>query len=147
MQRETGDTEAGGNILVAQERIGSDPAAKFAGELDGLFDAGFGHEDYEFIAAVTGDYIGAAAILFEDVADALQDDVAFQVAVEIVDEFEAVEVHQDEREGAIGARGALPFGGERFHQEAVRFYAGEAVGDGLFLRFLERDGIVQSAGE
>ena len=147
VHRETGDAEAGGDIFVAQQRIGGDPAAQLAGELDGLLDAGFRHEDDEFVAAVTRDDIGAAAILFENVADALQDDVAFQVAVEIVDEFEAVEVHQDQREGAIGARGALPFGGERFHEEAVRFDAGEAVGDGLFLSFLERDGVVQRAGE
>src|SRR5580658_10498796 len=54
MHGETGDAEAGGNIFVAQERIGGDPASKFAGELYGLLDAGFGHEDYEFISAVTG---------------------------------------------------------------------------------------------
>src|SRR5271154_163550 len=41
MHGETGDAEAGGNILVAEKWIGSDPAAKFAGELDGLLDAGF----------------------------------------------------------------------------------------------------------
>jgi hypothetical protein len=29
----------------------------------------------------------------------------------------------------------------------VRFDAGEAVGDGLFLSFLENDGIVQGAGK
>ena len=134
-----GDAEAGGDIFIAQQRIGGDPAAQLAGELHGLLDAGFRHEDDELVAAVTRDDIGAAAILLENVADALQHDVAFEVAVEIVHEFEAVEVHEDEREGAVGARGALPFRRERFHQEAVRLDAGEAVGDGLLLSLLESD--------
>src|SRR5271155_6251173 len=89
MQGESGDAKAGGNVLVAEQRIGSDPAAQFAGELDGLFDAGFGHEDDEFVATVARDDIGAAAILLQGVAHALQDDVTFEVAVEVVYEFEA----------------------------------------------------------
>jgi hypothetical protein len=39
------------------------------------------------------------------------------------------------------------FGGKRFHQEAVRLHAGEAVGDGLLLGFLEGEGVVERAGE
>src|SRR5271169_5674838 len=114
MERIGGDAETAGDVLVAQQRIGSDPAAELAGEGARLVDGGFGHEDYEFVAAVTGYYVGAAAILLEDVGYALKDYVAFEMAVEIVYEFEAIEVHQDDGEGAIGARGTLPFGGEGF---------------------------------
>ena len=136
-------------VMFFSRSSGSDAtqAAQLAGELARLFDVGFGHQDDEFVAAVAGDDVGAAAILFEDVADALKNDVAFEVAVEIVDELEAVQVDQDQREWAAGARGALPFRGERFHEEAVRLYAGEAVGDGLLLSFLERERIVERAGE
>jgi len=58
-----------------------------------LIDCCFGHQDYEFVAAVSCYYIGAAAVLLENVGYSLQDYVAFEVAVEIVYEFEAVEVH------------------------------------------------------
>src|SRR5258708_20761267 len=88
---------------------------------------GFGHQDDELVAAVAGDEIGAAAIGFENLADALENDVAFKVAVEIVDEFEAVEVHEYERERAAGAGTAFPFRRERFHKKAVSLDAGEAV--------------------
>ena len=80
-------------------------------------------------------------------ADALQDHVALEMAVEIIDELEAIEIHQDERERPVGARRALPFGGERLHQETVRLYARQPVGNRLFLRFLEREGVVQRAGK
>ena len=64
------------------------------------------------------------------------------MAVEIVDEFEAVEVHKDEGKGAAGTGRTLPFGRERFHEEAMRFDIGEAVGDGLLLGLLERESVV-----
>src|SRR5437667_2972207 len=147
VQGEAGDAEAGGDVLFAEEGIGGDPTAKLHGELAGVLHVGFGHEDDELVAAVASDDIGAAAVLLEDVADALEDEVAFEVAVEIVDEFEAVEIHEDKREGAAGAGGALPLGGEPFHEEAMRFDAGEAVGDGLLLSLLEGQSIMQSAGD
>ena len=147
VNRKGGDAEAGGDVLVAQQRIGGDPAAQFVGELASLLDGRFRHENHEFVAAVARHHVRAPAILFEDVADALQDDVALEVAVEIVDEFEPVEVHQDERERPVGARRALPFGRERLHQEAVRLDAGQPVGDGLLLSLLERERVVQRAGK
>ncbi len=79
-------------------------------------------------------------------ANPLKNEIAFEVAVKIVDEFEAVEVHQNKSEGAAGARGAFPFGRKSFHEEAMRLDAGEAVGDGLLLSLLEREGVMQSAG-
>ena len=144
---EAGDAKAGGDVLVAQQRIGGDPAAQLAGELPRLLDGGFRHQDHEFVAAVAGHHVRAAAILLEDVADALQHHVAFQVAVEIVHELEAVQVHEHERKRPVRARGTLPFRRERLHEEAVRLDAREAVGDGLLLRLLEREGVVQRAGK
>ena len=105
-----GDAEAGGDVFVAQQRIGGDPAAQFVRELASLLDGRFRHQNHEFVAAVARDDIRAAAILLEDVADALQNHVAFEVAVKIVHELEAVEVHQHQRERPVGARGAFPFG-------------------------------------
>ncbi len=68
------------------------------------------------------------------------------MTVEIVDEFEAVEIHEDESEGTAGAGRALPLGRKRFHEEAMGFDIGEAVSDGLLLRLLEGEGVVKSAG-
>ena len=77
----------------------------------------------EFISAVTGHHIGAPAIRFEDMSDSLQNKVALEVTVKIVDEFEAVEVHQHQCKGASGARGAFPLVAQRFHEKTVRFDA------------------------
>ena len=145
VQRIAGDTEAGGDILLAQQGYRRKPSRAACWPVGGLLHGGFRHEDDEFVAAVAGNDVGAAAIRFENVADALQDEVAFEVAVEIVDEFEAVEVHQHQSKSAAGARRALPFGGKRFHEEAVGLDAGEAVGDGLFLGFLEAESALCSA--
>src|ERR1700676_5205910 len=80
-------------------------------------------------------------------AYALENEVAFEVAVEIVEEFEAVEIHENQRERATGAGRALPLGRERFHEKAVSLDAGEAVSDGLLLGFLESQSVVESAGD
>src|SRR5262249_15479204 len=140
-------TEAGGNILFAEKIVGAHPAAKFRSQLPGLFHGCFRHQNDEFVSAVTSHHIRTPAIGFENVAHALQHQVAFQVPVEIVDEFEAIEVHQDQSEGAPRASGALPLGGERFHKETVRLDTRKAVGNGLLLCFLKSQRVVQGASD
>ena len=103
-----------------KQGIGGDPATQFRSKLASLFHRGFGHQDDKFVSAVAGYNVGAPAIGFKNLADPLQDKIAFQVAVEIVHELEAVQIHEDESEGAAGTRGTLPFGGKRFHEEPVR---------------------------
>src|SRR5216684_6564162 len=124
MERVAGDPKAGADVFFAEERIGGDPAAKLEGQLAGVLHVGLGHEDDEFVSTVARDDVGAAAIGLQNMADALENEVAFEVAVEIVDKLEAVEVHEDEGKGAASTSRALPFGGERFHKEAVRLDAG-----------------------
>src|SRR5208283_1966812 len=140
------DTEAGGDVLLAKQRIGGNPAAQFGGKLASLLHGGFRHEDDEFVATVACHDIGAATVAFENLANALKNKVAFQVAIKIVDKLEAVQVHEDEGEGTSGAGRALPFGRESFHKKAMSLDAGEAVRDGLFLGLLEREGVVERAG-
>src|SRR5690349_16204525 len=142
-----GNAEAGADIFFAQKRIGGNPSAELAGELAGVLHRGFWHENDEFVAAVARDDVGAAAIRFENLANALENQVAFEVAIEIIDEFEAIQVHKHQREGAAGARGTFPFGRKSFHEEAMRLDARESVGDGLLLSFLERERIVERAGD
>ena len=109
VERIAGDAETGADILLAKQRIGGNPAAQFGGKLAGLLHGGFRHQDDEFVSTVAGHDIGAAAVGFQDLANALENQVAFQVAVEIVHELEAVQIHQDESEGTPGARRAFPF--------------------------------------
>src|SRR5215831_896093 len=146
MQGIAGDAKACADVLFAKERIGGDPAAQLAGELASVLHGGFRHQNDKFVAAVASDDVGAAAVGLENLPDALENEVAFEVTVEIVDEFEAVQVHKHESKGPARARGTLPFRGKSFHEEAMRFDAGESVGDSLFLSFLERERVVESAG-
>ena len=80
-------------------------------------------------------------------SDSLQNKVALKVTVKIVDEFEAVEVHQHQGKGASGARRALPLIAQSFHEKSMCFDAGEAIGDGLLLGLLEGIGVVQGPGD
>ena len=146
VHRETGDAETRGNVLVAQQPIGGDPARNFPASCRAC-STWFRHQDDEFVAAIARHHIRTPAILFKNVANALQHHVAFQVPIKIVHEFEAVQVHQHQRKRAVGASGALPFGGKRFHQEAMRLDAGQPIGNGLLLRLLESQRIVKRSGE
>src|SRR5579872_2396511 len=105
----------------------------------------FRHQDYEFVASVSRDDVGTAAVLFQDAGHTLQNDIAVKVAIEIVDELEAIQVHQDHRKRPAGARGAFPFARKRFHEEAMRLHSRQAISDGLFLRLLEGESIVECA--
>src|ERR1700722_14737643 len=104
MYRKAGDSEACRDVFVAQQGIGSNPAAELARELARLLHRGFRHQDQKFVPTVSRPHTPTAAILLEDVTDTLQDDVAFEVAIEVIHELEAVQVHQHEGEGAICAR-------------------------------------------
>src|SRR5215470_4901422 len=142
-----GDAETRADILFAKQGIGGDPATQLGGELARLLHGGFGHENDEFISAIAGHHVGAAAVGFENLADALQDQITFEVAIEVVHKLKAVEVHEHQGKGTARARGTLPFRRQRFHEKTVSLDACEAVGDGLFLSLLERQCVVVSAGD
>ena len=75
-----------------------------------LLDAGFRHQDDEFVAAVAGDHVRLPAFLFQQSSDARQHQVAFQVAHGVVHFLELVEIDQHHREWPAGARSAFPLG-------------------------------------
>src|SRR6516164_2677883 len=147
VQRVAGDAKARADVFLAQQRIGGNPAAQLAGELAGVLHGGFRHQNDKFVAPVARDDVGAATVGLQNLTHALEHEVAFEVAVKVVDEFEAVQIHEHQREGTASARGALPFRGERFHEETMRLDTGEAIGDGLLLRFLKRKRVMQRAGD
>src|ERR1700674_1696557 len=87
-----GDAEAGADVFLAQQGIRGYPAAQLARQLPRMLHIGFRHQNDEFVPAVAGHNVGAPAIGLQDLPDALENEVALKVPVEIVDEFEAVEV-------------------------------------------------------
>src|SRR5438046_9400547 len=70
-----GDAKAGADIFLAQERIGGNPAAQFAGELPRVFHGSFWYQYDKFVAAVTRNDVGTAAIGLRNLPDALEDEV------------------------------------------------------------------------
>src|SRR6202521_6077233 len=104
-------------------------------------------QNADFAPAVAGHNVGAPAIGLQDLPDALENEVALKVPVEIVYEFEAVEVHEHQGKRAPRSSGPLPFGGQCFTKKTMRLHARESVGDRLFLRLLERKRVVQRAGD
>src|SRR6266478_6887143 len=108
---------------------------------------GFRHQNDELVSAVASHNVGASAIGLQNLPDALENEVALEMPVEIVHKFEAVEVHEHQRKRAAGSSGPLPFGGQCFHKKPMGLHARESVGDRLFLRLLERKRVVQRAGD
>src|SRR5207245_9918277 len=98
-----GDAEAGAYVFVAQQPIGGYPPTELAGQLPRMFHIGFRHQNDKLVPAVAGYHVGAPAIGLQDLPDALQNEVAFEVSVEIVHEFEAVEVHEPQRKAPAGS--------------------------------------------
>src|SRR5258708_38972459 len=129
MERIAGNAETGADVFLAQQRIRRYPAAELAGQLARMLYICFRHQNDKFVSAIAGHNVGAPAIGLQDLPDALEHEVAFEVPVEIVHKLEAVEVHEHERKGASGASGAFPFRGQGFHEKAMSLDAGEAVGD------------------
>src|SRR5713226_8567363 len=119
VERITRDAEAGADVFLAQQRIGGNPAAELTRQLPRMFHGGFRHQNDEFVSAVAGDNVGAPAIGLQDLPDALENQVALEVPVEIVYELEAVEVHEHQRKGAAGSSGSLPLRGQSFHEKTV----------------------------
>src|SRR2546429_9409635 len=104
-----------------------------AGDLAGVLHGSSRHKNHELVAAIARDDVGAAAVGLQNLTDTLENEVPFQVAVKVVDEFEAVQIHEHQREGTARARGTLPFRRESFHEKAMRIDTREAVGAVLLL--------------
>ena len=111
MERIARDAETGTDVFFAQQRIGGYPAAELAGQLPRVLHIRFRHQNDKLISSIASHHIGAPAIGFQNLPDALQNKVAFEVPVKIVNEFEAVEVHEHQRKRAASASGPFPFRG------------------------------------
>ena len=91
--------DAGQHLLAAKSGFAG--IAHFDDSVDDLFGGcavGFRQADDEFVAAPAGDQVFAAAGAPEQVCDGLEQLVAVEVAVDVVDQLEAVDVAHDNRE-------------------------------------------------
>jgi len=79
------------------------------------------HQDHELVPAIAATTSDAAAIRFRMVPHALQDQVAFQMPVKIVDKFEIDRGPSAPAQMPARARRALPLGRQRFHEERCVF--------------------------
>ena len=75
-----------------------DRAANALGDLHGLLGWRLRQEDRELLAAEAGRHVEVAQLRAKDLCDPLQDGVACEVAVGVVDLAEQVEVGHDQRQ-------------------------------------------------
>src|SRR2546422_53935 len=81
-----GDAEAGAVVFPAQQGMGGAPAARLARQLPPIFNIVSRHKNDNFSPAVASHNIGAPAIGLQNLTDALENEVALEVPVEIVHE-------------------------------------------------------------
>src|ERR1700738_4609420 len=130
-----GDADAGGELRSL--RVAGHDGADAVGDALGFFVQGLGQNESEFVAAVTRGGVDGAAVDAEDVREAIERVAADEVAVGVIDLLEAVEIEQENREGATVAIGALGFRFEDVEQAAVVGEASEGVADGEVANLLE----------
>ena len=108
------------------------------GELERLLGRGLGQEDAELLPAEARRDVVVAKLRAEDLGDPLQDGVAGEVAVAVVDVAEQVEVGHDQRQRPLEALGAAELLGQRGREVARVEEAGLRIDAGLGLEL--RDG-------
>jgi len=109
----------------------------------GFFLFCFRQHKSKFIAAVPRGGINGAAIDAKCVGNAANCAATDEVAVAIVNFFQAVEIEQEKREGAAGAVGALGFVFEDVKQAAIVGEAGERIADGEMADLFEEARVVE----
>src|SRR5207245_11551166 len=136
-----GDTDAGGEtrrfIVVGHD------FADTVGHAVGLGFLRFWENEGEFVAAIASGGIDGPAVNAEDIGEAADGPAADEMAVAVVDGFQAIQIEKQDSERAAGAVGALGFVFEDVEEAAVVGEAGERVADGHVANALEEAGVFQ----
>ena len=90
--------EAVGGTSIGQKDESGDAIAEPAGHRARAIDSGFGQDDGEFVAAVSGDDVGLAGAPADDAGGFDEGPAPLQVAVNVVDGFEPIKIDEDERQ-------------------------------------------------
>ena len=117
--------------LVLERRSGSlDLLAQPLGERLRALEGRLRQDDRELLAAVAREDLVAADALLDDARELLQHEVAREVAVDVVDLLEVVDVEHDERQIARVAARADDLLLERLEQVALHVRLRETIDDG-----------------
>jgi hypothetical protein len=103
----------------------------------------FRKNEGEFVATIARGGIDGAAVNAENIREAADGAAADEMAVAVVDNFQAIEVEKQDSKRAAGAVGALGFVFEDVEETAVVGEAGERVADGHVANALEEAGVLE----
>jgi len=104
---------------------------------------GFRQNKSKLIAAIASSGVDSAAVDAESLGETAESPAADQMAVIVVDDFEAVEVEEKNSEGPAGAVSALRFTFENVEETAVVGETGERVADSQVADLFEEVSVVQ----
>src|SRR5579859_1540089 len=91
--------------------------------------AGLRQQQGEFIAAVSRSSVDSAAMLSKDFRDAADGARARLVSITVIDFFQLVEIHQQDRKMAIGSPRSFQFALQQFDKAPVICQSRQAVAD------------------
>jgi len=128
---------ANGDGQLEREKGFSEDGSYAAAEGYGLSGVGLRKKESEFVATDAEGRIGSAESFAESGGGGAENVVAAWMTVLVVDFLEAVQIEDDEAERRAVAVGAVQFLFESFGEEAAVIEAGEGIGDGVELEFLE----------
>ena len=125
-----GDADA--NAQGRSFRVGFESQPDACGHLAGRLGGRLRQEQGELVAAIPSRGVHRAGVLAKHIGHATDGAAAGQVPVTIVDLFEAVEVHQQNRKSAASAPRTLQFSLQRFDEALVIRQSRETVASGAF---------------
>ena len=129
--REGGDASGDSEVPIAGSfQSLENPLSKFPS----IGSSGFWKNNSKFVAAVAADNVGLAGGAFEKGRELPQGFVASGVAMGVVDEFEAINVEEDEGERAVVAGGRFNVVGECLLKIATVAQAGKPIASGLLAK-------------
>src|SRR5258707_7194978 len=118
-------------------RVAGHDGAYTVGDAVGFIVESFRQDESEFVAAIGGGGVNGGAVDAQDMREPIERVATDEVAVGVVDFLEAVEVQEENGEGAAVAIGALGFGFENVQQAAGVGEPRERVADGEMTHLLE----------
>ena len=125
-----------------------DGDSKLFGAFECIFERAAGEGDDEFFAAIPPGEIVGTGEFADTLSDALEDGVADEVAVGIVDKLEVIDICHEDGDGEVFALCADEFLAEHFEDGSAIPESGEAVSGGQFIEgeaggFSDLDGLLE----
>src|SRR5687768_14540692 len=129
--------------VTREEGVRAKPFTNSVTYLRGTFRAGVGQDDCKLVAAKAGHDVGFTGAAANDGSRFDQRPTASQVSVLVVDAFETVEVHEEQRKRSARTRGALGFTAQHLVQVAGVVKLRKVVGDRERLRSSQPQRVIE----